>query len=134
MHGCNSVLVPVARCGLRCTSNTVSNSNVVTSTFGKPSIKPTFQLVAPTGRKLKLPSISNSLGRRIGQRSSGIVEIWACLTATNLIWRTFYMGNESDRFAKQRDLVPSEKLSELRGTVIGVGAVGRQVALQLAAI
>ena len=39
-----------------------------------------------------------------------------------------------DRFVRQRELVPSERLAELLITVIGVGAIGRQVALQLAAI
>jgi sulfur carrier protein ThiS adenylyltransferase len=39
-----------------------------------------------------------------------------------------------DRFARQRDLVPSERLKQLPVTVIGVGAIGRQVALQLAAM
>ena len=39
-----------------------------------------------------------------------------------------------DRFARQRDLVPAERLEQLLVTVIGVGAIGRQVALQLAAI
>ena len=41
---------------------------------------------------------------------------------------------QPDRFARQADLVPQEKLKDLPATVIGVGAVGRQVALQLAAI
>ncbi len=39
-----------------------------------------------------------------------------------------------DRFVRQRGLVPAERLAELLITVIGVGAIGRQVALQLAAI
>jgi sulfur carrier protein ThiS adenylyltransferase len=39
-----------------------------------------------------------------------------------------------DRFARQRDLVPAERLEHLLVTVIGVGAIGRQVALQLAAM
>jgi molybdopterin-synthase adenylyltransferase len=39
-----------------------------------------------------------------------------------------------DRFGRQQDLVPAEKLRELAITLIGVGAIGRQVALQLAAI
>jgi molybdopterin-synthase adenylyltransferase len=39
-----------------------------------------------------------------------------------------------DRFERQRDLVPCERLAQLTATVIGVGAIGRQVALQLAAI
>jgi len=41
---------------------------------------------------------------------------------------------ETDRFQRQRDLVPAERLSQLTCSVIGVGAIGRQVALQLAAI
>jgi sulfur carrier protein ThiS adenylyltransferase len=40
----------------------------------------------------------------------------------------------TDRFVRQADLVPSERLNDLVVTVIGVGAIGRQVALQLAAI
>lgn len=40
----------------------------------------------------------------------------------------------NDRFERQADLVPQSKLADLIATVIGVGAIGRQVALQLAAI
>ena len=40
----------------------------------------------------------------------------------------------TDRFARQQDLVPTDKLHCLTATVIGVGAIGRQVALQLAAL
>lgn len=40
----------------------------------------------------------------------------------------------SDRDLRQRDLVPPEALAKTSCTVIGVGAIGRQVALQLAAI
>jgi len=39
-----------------------------------------------------------------------------------------------DRFQRQTDLVPADRLAQLSITVIGVGAIGRQVALQLAAI
>jgi sulfur carrier protein ThiS adenylyltransferase len=39
----------------------------------------------------------------------------------------------ADRDACQRDLVPPDKLARCHAVVIGVGAVGRQVALQLAA-
>jgi hypothetical protein len=38
------------------------------------------------------------------------------------------------RFERQESLVPSERLIDLTTTVIGVGAIGRQVAMQLAAI
>ncbi len=39
-----------------------------------------------------------------------------------------------DRYQRQSSLVPPERLSQVSATVIGVGAIGRQVALQLAAI
>lgn len=39
-----------------------------------------------------------------------------------------------DRFTRQHGLVPRARLSQVTATVIGVGAIGRQVALQLAAI
>src|SRR5262245_4508807 len=40
----------------------------------------------------------------------------------------------NSRFERQEDLVPQARLADLAVTVIGVGAIGRQVALQLAAI
>jgi sulfur carrier protein ThiS adenylyltransferase len=40
----------------------------------------------------------------------------------------------NDRFERQRDLVPQNRLAGLTATVIGAGAIGRQIALQLAAI
>lgn len=39
-----------------------------------------------------------------------------------------------ERYSRQADLVPIERLGDCHTTVIGVGAVGRQVALQLAAM
>ena len=44
------------------------------------------------------------------------------------------MIDEQDRYARQQDLVPQDRVADVRATVVGVGAVGRQVALQLAAI
>ncbi len=44
------------------------------------------------------------------------------------------MNTALDRFERQSDLVPAEKLRSLTVTVIGVGAIGRQVALQLASL
>lgn len=41
---------------------------------------------------------------------------------------------QEDRFIRQRDLVPQDRLFNLTTTVIGVGAIGRQVSLQLATI
>jgi tRNA A37 threonylcarbamoyladenosine dehydratase len=43
-------------------------------------------------------------------------------------------ANNNNRFTRQQDLVPHDRLSQLTTTVIGVGAIGRQVAIQLAAI
>ena len=40
----------------------------------------------------------------------------------------------SQRDLRQRDIVPPDALAKCRPTVIGVGAIGRQVALQLAAM
>ena len=40
----------------------------------------------------------------------------------------------SDRYSRQKDIVPPDRLAVCRATVIGVGAIGRQVALQLAAM
>src|SRR5208283_1783237 len=39
-----------------------------------------------------------------------------------------------ERFSRQTDLVPAVRLGQCRATIVGVGAVGRQVALQLAAM
>ena len=44
------------------------------------------------------------------------------------------MSLPSNRFTRQEGLVPQKALSGVAATVIGVGAIGRQVALQLAAI
>ena len=43
-------------------------------------------------------------------------------------------GDNGARYIRQRDIIPRDRLSDLSVTVIGVGAIGRQVALQLAAI
>lgn len=39
-----------------------------------------------------------------------------------------------DRDIRQRDLVPPARLAACHAVIIGVGAVGRQVAMQLAAV
>jgi len=44
------------------------------------------------------------------------------------------MSESESRFSRQDDLVPQQALGNLRVTIIGVGAIGRQAALQLAAI
>src|SRR5437870_980129 len=40
----------------------------------------------------------------------------------------------ADRNLRQRDIIPPDRLAACRATVIGIGAIGRQVALQLAAM
>jgi sulfur carrier protein ThiS adenylyltransferase len=42
--------------------------------------------------------------------------------------------DDIDRFSRQEGLVPRERLQALDVTIVGVGAIGRQVALQLAAL
>ena len=43
-------------------------------------------------------------------------------------------GPHPDRDVRQRQIVPPEKLDAVHAVVVGVGAIGRQVALQLAAV
>ena len=43
------------------------------------------------------------------------------------------MRNE-ERYSRQKDIVPPERIAACKATVIGVGAIGRQVALQLTAM
>ena len=55
-------------------------------------------------------------------------------TGNGLRGRVALTSTHANRFTRQDDLVPRNKISDLTVTVIGVGAIGRQVALQLAAI
>jgi sulfur carrier protein ThiS adenylyltransferase len=41
---------------------------------------------------------------------------------------------DQERYSRQKDIVPADRIMECRATVIGVGAIGRQVAIQLAAM
>lgn len=43
------------------------------------------------------------------------------------------MSND-ERFSRQRDIIPPDRLAACKATIIGVGAIGRQVALQLSAM
>jgi molybdopterin/thiamine biosynthesis adenylyltransferase len=42
--------------------------------------------------------------------------------------------NQTDRYSRQDKIVPAARLADMEAAVIGVGAIGRNVALQLAAI
>jgi sulfur carrier protein ThiS adenylyltransferase len=44
------------------------------------------------------------------------------------------MPSEGNRFQRQDDLVPRDRINRVQATVIGIGAIGRNVAVQLAAI
>ena len=44
------------------------------------------------------------------------------------------MSTNNERYSRQQDIVPHERLATCKATVIGVGAIGRQVALQLTAM
>jgi hypothetical protein len=43
-------------------------------------------------------------------------------------------GQMNQRYSRQQDIVPPDRLASCQATVVGVGAIGRQVALQLAAM
>ncbi len=74
--------------------------------------------------------------RSVGLANDGRVDCWPISSAPverqaagdrpmNLI---------DDRFERQREIVPRDRLTDVRITVIGVGAIGRQLAIQLASI
>ena len=42
--------------------------------------------------------------------------------------------SSEERYSRQQDIVPAERIASCTATVIGVGAIGREVALQLTAI
>jgi len=44
------------------------------------------------------------------------------------------MNQLIDRDIRQRDIIPPEKLATISATIVGTGAIGRQVTIQLAAI
>jgi len=44
------------------------------------------------------------------------------------------MRTGDERYSRQKDIVPPERIAACKATIIGVGAVGRQVALQLTAM
>ena len=56
------------------------------------------------------------------------------LRTNGLTGRIIGMTSETNRFIRQEELVPQDQLAGVSATVIGVGAIGRQVALQLAAV
>jgi len=41
---------------------------------------------------------------------------------------------QKERYMRQKDIVPAERMANCKATIIGVGAVGRQVALQITAM
>jgi len=43
-------------------------------------------------------------------------------------------AENDERYSRQRDIVPAERIAACKATVIGVGAIGRQVVLQLTAM
>jgi len=44
------------------------------------------------------------------------------------------MNTTEERYSRQKDIVPPERIAGCRATIVGVGAIGRQVALQLTAM
>ena len=45
-----------------------------------------------------------------------------------------HLMNSEERYDRQREIVPADRLAACKATIIGVGAIGRQVALQLTAM
>ena len=43
-------------------------------------------------------------------------------------------AHTAERYSRQQDIIPPDRLAACKATVIGVGAIGRQVALQLTAM
>ena len=41
---------------------------------------------------------------------------------------------QQERYMRQKDIVPAERMANCKATIIGVGAIGRQIALQLTAM
>src|SRR5689334_22283249 len=68
------------------------------------------------------------LGNRLPHLGIGL-NFWRIIIDMNEIFTLI-----SDRDLRQRGLVPSNRLAQCDAIVIGVGAIGRQVALQLAAL
>src|SRR5262249_46206920 len=55
-------------------------------------------------------------------------------TCIRIYSRSCAMLNDAGRFQRQDGLVPQDILTQLDLTILGVGAIGRQVALQLVAL
>jgi hypothetical protein len=62
-------------------------------------------------------------------------DAWASMPTSTATQRSSNMATTTnDRFARQQELVPAERLAPMLVTVIGLGSIGRQVAHTLAAI
>src|SRR4051812_44652918 len=80
---------------------------------------------------------SVDLSRSVAMPLTSKILTWAIpfgpTSHLTLSWRHSMTGL-STRFERQEGLVPRQAIEQLTVTVIGVGAIGRQVALQLAAL
>ena len=69
---------------------------------------------------------------RVGERDAGRNSVRTGGTPRKLM---DHSSNQlQDRDLRQREIVPPERLAACHGIVIGVGAIGRQITLQLAAV
>ncbi|MDB5348493.1 MAG: UBA/THIF-type binding protein [Schlesneria sp.] len=92
------------------------STDSISSTIGRSSIRTTSTSLT---RRSALPVI--------------LSDAFICVSS-QLLNSTRKGISLTDRFIRQQDLVPSQALENITATVIGVGAIGRQVALQLAAL
>src|SRR3954454_8121165 len=136
MHGCVTTSVPGRSLNFLSKWNLDVHSWVPTSTPGRSSSK------------------QRSRYRQLLSRRNNLVPSWFRRKAMGRSWtngtamRGRITSNSSgpngrpsmarsiaiDRFSRQEDLVPRDQLRDLSVSLIGLGAVGRQVALQLASI
>ena len=126
--GCGSTWAPAARPRSRSKSTTGAIFRRATRGPGSSSIWPaccwnSSRWQRPVSLLNCVPSILS-----IGRSTSSFTQTWTHFT------KGPGMTTEADRYSRQQAFVPRDRLAEMQATVIGVGAIGRQVALQLAAI
>ena len=119
-----------------------------TCPFRSISTGPSRPVITPLGETNTWPTSRYSIGSRCsgrGRNPSLTSEMISALCTIPLMtnravsppdsWKgRLTMVSEADRFVRQQELVPRERLTDITVTVIGVGAIGGNVACQLAAI
>src|SRR5437588_4647507 len=138
MHGCDTTSVRVSMSSSRSKSITAGPSRRRIGISGRKSIWPTYEYLRrsqrrkPKPRPRLLQNTTMTSSSSIGGGTRGAITPISTVIKRRPSMATSLASN--DRFARQKDLVPAERLAELLITVIGIGSIGRQVARTLAAI